>query len=171
MEILRWAVLSLLTTLIGAIAGFGFTTRKVVVVWYHMAGIIILAFMISVSSSFMGHLLKDFISFRFLEVMFGLGISAIGIFLLISKPIYPGHRDLYLFCLAIQLDVCLLSFHYGQSHDGGYGLAFTIALLLLGSTVGGMVYGGRRWANWRVQMLLPYVSGLLLLLFGFIKVL
>jgi hypothetical protein len=171
MEILRWAVLSLLTVLTGAIAGFGITTRRVVVVWYHLAAIVILTLMISLASSFLGRLLKDFISFRFLEVMLGLGIATIGVLIMISKPIYPGHRDLYLFLLAIQLDVCLLSFKYGQSHEGGYGLAFTISLLLLGSIVGGMAFGGRRWENWRIQMLLPYVSGLLLLLIGFIKVL
>jgi hypothetical protein len=171
MEILRWAVLSLFTILIGAVAGFGITTRRVVVVWYHLTGLIMLTLMISLASSFMGRILKEFISFRFLEVMLGLGIIAIGIFLILSKPIYPGHRDLYALCLAIQLDVCLLSFQYGQSYEGGYTLAFTISILLLGSIVGGMAFGGRRWANWRIQMLLPYISGLLLLLFGFIKVL
>jgi hypothetical protein len=171
MEILRWVVLSLLTILTGAIAGFGISTRRVVVVWYHMAGIVIITLMISMASSFFGRLLKEFISFRFLEVMVGLGIVTIGILIMISKPTYPGHRDFYLFLLAIQLDVCLLSFQYGQTHEGGYTLAFTISLLLSGSVVGGMVFGSRRWRNWRIQMLLPYVSGLFLLLLGFIKVL
>jgi hypothetical protein len=171
MEILRWAVLSLFTLLIGAIAGFGFTTRRVVVVWYHLAGIVILTFMVSLANSFLGNLLTELFYFRFLEVTLGLGIVGLGIALMILKPIYPGLKDLFLFCLVIQLDVSLLSFHYGQSHEGGYGLAFTISLLLLGSIVGGMVFGGRRWSNWRMQMLLPYVSGMLLLLIGIIKML
>lgn len=171
MDILRWVILSLFTLFTGAIAGFGFATRRVVIVWYHLAGIVILTLMFSISSSFLGHLLKNVFSIRFIEVVIGLGIIAIGVMLIVYKPSYPGNKDLFLFILAIQIDVFLLSFHYGFSHEKGYGLAFTISLLLLGSIVCGMAIGGKRWANWRIQMLLPYISGMLFIIVGLFKML
>lgn len=119
----------------------------------------------------MGHMLKNVFSIRFLEVVIGLGIIAIGILLIISKPSFPGNKDLFLFILAIQIDVFLLSFHYGFFHEKGYGLAFTIALLMLGSIICGMSFGGKRWANWRIQMLLPHISGMLFIIVGLIKML
>jgi hypothetical protein len=170
-DILRLAILSIFTLFTGAIAGFGFATRRVVILWYHLAGIVVLTLMFSVSSSFLGHLLKNVFSIRFLEVIIGLGIIAIGVLLIVSKPSYPGNKDLFLFVLVIQIDVFLLSFHYGISHEKGYGLAFTISLLLLGSIVSGMAFGGKRWANWRIQVLLPHISGMLFIIVGIFKML
>lgn len=169
MEILKWAALSLFTVFIGAIAGFGFTTRRVFIVWYHIAAIILFIFMVSLASTFIGQFLT-FISVRVLEVLVGLGLISLGIILIRSKPMYPGSKDLLLLTLAIQLDVILLSFHYVQTYQAGFGLAFTISLLLSGSIVGGMILGQKRWSNWRVVMLLPYVPGICFILIGVIKV-
>lgn len=171
MEIVKWTLLSLLTTGHGAVVGFGITSRKIIVVWYHIAGLILLSFLLSIASSFMGQWLGDWLSIRALEVLFGLFIIGIGIYLVLNKPSYPGYRDLLLLSLALQIDVFLLSFYYGLTHQGAYGLAFTLALLLLGSVVGGMIYGGKRWSNWRIQLLVPQLAGILLVIIGLIKVL
>lgn len=170
-DILRWTIFSIFTLFTGTIAGFGFATRRVVIVWYHLAGIVILTLMFSISSSFLGHMLKNSFSIRFLEIVIGLGIIVIGVLLIVSKPSYPGNKDIFLFILAIQIDVFLLSFHYGFSHEKGYGLAFTISLLMLGSIVSGMAFGGKRWTNWRIQMLLPHISGMFFIIVGLIKML
>lgn len=171
MEILKWSMLSMFTLFIGAVAGFGFSTRKVVVAWYHIVGIVIFTYMVSLASSFIGHLVGEYISYRFLEVTISLGMIVIGILLFISKPIYPGNKELILFTLFIQLDVFLLNYHYALLNEGGYGLAFTISLLLLGSIVLGIVAGARKWLNWRVQMLIPYTSAVLVVLVGVVKML
>jgi hypothetical protein len=167
----KWIIMSFFTIFLGAVVGFGFSTRKVVIIWYHIVGITLLIFFVSLASGYFGRLLGDFFSQRFLEVMVGLGLLAIGGFLMLSKPLFPGTKDILLFSTAILLDVFLLSFEYSRTHPSGFALAFTIALFSLGSIVGGIIYGSRRWSNWRVQMLLPHLSGLILFLDGTYKLL
>lgn len=169
MEILRWMMLSLFTMFFGFVVGFGLVARNVVVAWYHLIGCVIFVFMVSISSSFMGHVLRDIISYRVVEIVFGLGIAALGVVLMLSKPVFPGHRDLTLFFAALFFDVIILGYHYGQTHDGGYGLAFTISLLLSGSIVLGMTFVNRPWFNWRIKMLLPHLPGAMILLIALFK--
>jgi|GEM_PF-3868992 len=171
MEIFYWSMLSVFTLLLGAIAGFGLASRKVVIVWYHLAGVLIFSYMVSLSSSFMGHLLGEYISYRFLEIMISLIMIALGVVLFISKPVYPGSKDFLLLSFFVLLDVILLSYRYALSHEGGYGLAFTISLLLIGSIVCGIVLGSKRWANWRLQMIIPYVAPSFIILVGVMKML
>ncbi|WP_202081061.1 hypothetical protein [Caldalkalibacillus salinus] len=171
MEILKWVMLSMFTVALGAIVGFGLYTRKVFVAWYHLAALIVLLFMVSLASSFIGHLAKEYFSYRFFEVFVSLILIAIGVAIVVKKPIYPGQQDLLLFGLTITLDVGLLGFHYGQNEDGGFGLAMTISLLLLGSIICGMAFGNRRLTNWRLKLIYPHIPGLLIVCYGLIKML
>jgi putative Ca2+/H+ antiporter (TMEM165/GDT1 family) len=167
----KWVIMSFFTIFLGAVVGFGFSTRKVVIIWYHIVGVTLLIFFVSFVSGYFGRLLGDYFSQRFLEIMVGLGFLAIGGFLMLSKPLYPGTKDILLFSTAIQLDVFLLSFDYARTHPSGFVLALTIALFSLGSIVVGIIYGSRRWSNWRVQTLLPHLSGLIIFLVGTYKLL
>lgn len=170
MEFVKWALLSLFTTGIGTIVGFGLMTRKVAVAWYHLALIVILIFLFSNVSIFIGNLLRDFLSYRFFEVCVGLIFIAAGALMIYNKPVYPGYQDLIILNAALIIDVGLLSLRYGQLHEGGVGLALTISLFLLGSIVSGMVLGQKRWNNWRITMLMPYVPAIAFILIGIIKV-
>lgn len=160
-----------ITLVIGGIVGFGCSTRRVTILWYHLAGIVLLTFIISLVSLYMGKVMGGFFSVRVVEVMVGLGLIGIGTLLAIIKPEYPGLRDLLLFVCALEMDVLLLSYHYAQNDDRGYTLAYVICFLLLGSIVGGLMFGQRRWANWRVKLLLPISSAVLLIMIGLVKVL
>jgi hypothetical protein len=171
LEILKWTLLSTYTLLIGAIAGFGFSSRKIVVAWYHLLGILFFTYIISLFSSFMGHLVGEILAYRLLEVFIGLMLISLGMLVIIKKPSYPGVRDLIVLTMVVQLDVFLLNYLYALSYDSGYVFGFTISLLLLGSIAGGMIFGSKRWTHWRIQMLLPYVSGVCVVFVGLLKVL
>ncbi|EGL81711.1 hypothetical protein CathTA2_2897 [Caldalkalibacillus thermarum TA2.A1] len=171
MELIKWAALSLVTALTAGIAGFGFATRRVVVVWYHLVAIVLSVFLISLSFSFLGDWLRDFLSIRFFEVVIGLVLVGIGIVLTLTPPLYPGGKDLLLLTLAVQLDTGLFSLSYGLSHGRGTGMAVFISLLLLGSMLGGMMLGQRRWSNWRLNLALPYLASVAMILIGLIRML
>ncbi|MDQ0340362.1 hypothetical protein J2S00_003171 [Caldalkalibacillus uzonensis] len=171
MELIKWTMLCLLTALTGAIAGFGFATRRVVVVWYHLVAIIISVFLITLSFSFIGQWLRDFLSIRFFEVVIGLALMVIGIMISLQPPLYPGGKDLLLFTVAVQLDAGLLGLSYGLSQGSGAVLAVIFSLLLLGSMVGGMMLGQQRWSNWRLQLFSPYLASVALILLGLIRML
>lgn len=169
MALLTWMALAFSTMLVGIIVGFGFIVRKIALVWYHLLAIFLLTMLNGVTSSFVGQYLT-FLSVRAVEILVGLAIVVIGLLLIRLKPSYPGISDLLLLTLALQLDVGLLCFHYAQSYSAGYGLAFTLAILILGSIVFGMVLAQKRWNNWRIILLYPYLPSICLCLIGVMKV-
>lgn len=170
-EMIKWVVLFLLTTLTAASVGFGFSARKVVIVWYHVAVIILLAFIVFLFFSFTGGMMGEFLPVNVLEVLVGLGMISLGVLIAVIRPVYPGQRDLLLFVSVLLLDVLILAYRSGYVYDRTFALAIITSLLLTGGLVGGIVFGERKWSNWRVVQMLPYVPSILFILLGLIKML
>jgi hypothetical protein len=106
---------------------------------------------------------------RFFEVVTGLGIMAVGVFIVILAPEYPGRRDLLLFVVAIELAVSGLGFQIGAQSGRGGLLSFMLSLMLLASIIGGFILGQKRISHWRIYYMKPYFSGLLLVFLGLVK--
>lgn len=166
---MSWVITSLLTSLLATVVGYGFTTRKISVVWYHLAGIFIVTLIVSLMASQVGQFAKGFISVRFLDVIVGLTLIAIGSLLITKKPSFPGRKDLLLLVGALQIEVVLLHMHYAQTHDKGVVFAIITSLLLLPSIIGGMVLGQKRTMNWRFHLIKPYFVCIGMILIGLLK--
>ncbi len=172
MEIITWALLSIFIVLTIAVIGFAISSRSIQIAWYHIVALVVLTYMTSLASAFLGHLLGSILSYRFFEVVIGLVFIGIGGFLVISKPIYPGHKELLLLSLVMFMDVYLFNYRYALTHEeSGYGLAFTMTLLATAGIVVGMVLGAKKWQNWRLRLVIPHLSGVCICLIGVLKVL
>lgn len=169
MSLFTWMALALGTVLMGLITGFGFIVRKIALLWYYFLVIFLITLLNGLTSSFLGtHV--TFLPLRAVEILIGLAMVVIGLLLFRTKPNYPGTSDFLLLTLALQLDVGLFFFHLAQSYSVGKGLIFTLATLILGSMACGLFLAQKRWNNWRIILLYPYLPSIGLCLIGVMKV-
>ncbi|GAA0383037.1 hypothetical protein [Bacillus horti] len=169
MELLTWVFYVMLSAFLAAVVGFGLITRKVLLSYSHFIGLSLLLAISGYVSSYMGSWMGEFLSARILEIMLGIILMGCGIYLLKVKPIYPGYQDMLILFAVLFLEGCWISYRFGSLHSGSLSFVLFIMVMLSGGIAVGFLLGLRRWNHWRLTLILPQLSGALLVVVGFIK--
>lgn len=164
-----WVYLLLFSSLLSANVGLGLVSRKVAVERYQLIILIFILLGLGYISSYFGSWLGAYITYRFLEGLFGLILIGCGVYILKFKPSYPGLRDRLLFYAVLVFEVCLVSYQYGHVERGGLAFVLVVILIHLCAVAGGMIIAGKQWTNWRMKLFYPHATGILFIVLGLIK--
>lgn len=170
MGLLSWSYVLLFSSLLSIAVGFGLVTRKIVAERYQLFIFIIVLVFSGYLSSYIGSWLGNFVPHRFNDVFAGLIFMGCGAYLLKVKPSYPDVRDQLLFVSILALEVSTVSYRFGHVNHGSLPFVLFLICVVLGSVVGGMLMGGRRWGSWKLKLFLPHAAGVLFIILGLIKV-